>query len=718
MTALLLTLLVAAAPASPAPQPTPAPASPPPAEAQKPAGAPAEMPLPKLFTATLDNGLTIIAFERHDQPIFIARLAIPAGVIHEPAGKSGLAEFTAGALTKGTLTRPADEIIDWLDTHGASFSATSLEDFTVLSAQGLSRDLDDVLSLMADSVLTPAFPKQEVERLRPQMEAAVRERLDDPGALAELHADALLYGPNHPLGRPETLETLAAIDQAAIASFHQTYYRPNGAVLIVAGDFNAQRLLGKAKAAFEPWAHKDVPPRPPVPALAAPRIRVVNRPDSTQAQIRIAHVMPPRGNPDTFSIKIMNAVLGSGFGSRLLSAIRETEGKTYTIQTAVDETATVGEFNLTTSTRNAEVASTLQKSLAILAELKRDGPTEEELARARGLVGGGFVVNNSELRALVGSLLEQAAYGLGDDYVRTFRGKAQAVTVADAKAAAARYLLPPGYVAVLVGDAKAITAQAQAAFPSLDVEVRDASAPITGAPSAPTAMPEAAELKKARELFAAAIQAVGSEEVVRQARAGVVADGAMTVGPPGSEQTLPFTAQWQGNKQRVELRAPGALQVMVLAPGAAFSQAGDQVKDLPAQVAEPQRAGVLLNFPNLLWLPEQPEIELAWIRDDVREDDGVRTPISVVEVRQRSAQGSPKVLGRLHFDAKTHLPYGYLRSLQGRQELLRFLDYRKQGALLFPMKRRVKVDGQQVSEVTLQRVELRPVPDSQFARPR
>ena len=180
----------------------------------------------------------------------------------------------------------------------------------------------------------------------------------------------------------------------------------------------------------------------------------------------------------------MNGVLGGGSGSRLMAALREKEGKTYSVQTSVEESLTAGELDFTTFTRNAEVGATLSKALAILAELKRDGPTAEELARARGLLGGGFVVSNSEPRALVASLLEQEVYGLGPDYVRTFRARVQAVSREDATAAA-RYLLPAGFVAVLVGKAPEILEQVKAAFPGAEVEVREVTEAVADEERAP-----------------------------------------------------------------------------------------------------------------------------------------------------------------------------------------------------------------------------------------
>jgi hypothetical protein len=213
------------------------------------------------------------------------------------------------------------------------------------------------------------------------------------------------------------------------------------------------------------------------------------------------------------------------------------------------------------------------------------------------------------------------------------------------------------------------------------------------------------------------VEAAGGAEAVRQALGGLVAEGSMAAGPNG-EQVVPFTARWVGDKQRVELRAPGASQVMVLTPEAAFAVAGDEVKQLPAQMAAQQRVRVLLNYPNLLRLPDRPDFEVAFVRDDVREDDGAKVPVQVVEIRQKQAEGEPVMVARVQFDARTHLPYGYLLNPSGRQELLRFMDYQKQGPLLFPMKQRVRVNGQQASVVTLERVALRSVPEEQFAPPR
>lgn len=676
------------------------------------AAAPHELPIPRLERTQLSNGLTVIAFEKHAQPIAIAQLAVFAGAQNEPAGKTGLSDVVAGLMGHGTRHQPADAMLDWLDAHGATLAADAGDELTVISASGLASDFDVLLGMLADTAVTPALSAQELQRLMPQLEADARDREDDPGHLADMHLDALLYGSGHPFGRAVTPESLKAIRREDVVAFHHHYYRPNRAVLVITGDFDARAAVDKARIAFGAWEPRPEPPLPAAPDLNAPRVRIVDRPELSQTQIRIAFAAPPRGSPEEIPLEVVNEVLGGGFTSRLMDALRTTGGKTYDVSTSVSATSTTGDLLLSTSTRNKEVGATVKRAVELMIQLRDEGPTAEELERTRGQLGRGALVKLSSLEALLHALLDQEAFQRGENYVRSYRQRIEAVDLMQAQEVSRRILWPGPFAAVFVGNAKEIAEQVRDALPGTKVEVVGEDAPIT-APALPPKPTVPSTGASALALLREATAAAGGDKVVG-AIAGVTADGQLKRLTDGKE-VLAIRDQARNASlwRRTLSHGEQVVEVTTLTPNRAFALRGGGEQALPAAEAEDLRLERTLSYPAVLLLPQRKDLVLIGPDDEVIKD-GTRSglPASVVEVR-RSSDGTP--LARVFFDRKSHLPAGYTRKLpDGRQQLVRWLEFDSVEGLQFPMKERTLVGGQATSEISWIDVTLGPVPDSAF----
>lgn len=293
----------------------------------------AKIMLPTMSEKTLDNGLKIIVVENDEQPVVAMRLLIKSGTAADGRGKAGLANLTAELLRKGTATRDATKISEEIDFVGGRLGAGAGLDATNVTAEVLTKHIDVGLALLADVVLNPTFAESEIERLRKQTIAGLMQQKDDGGAVADVQYAQFLFGEN-PYGQPAsgTVESVSSLTRDDIVAFWKDNYVPGNAVLFVAGDVKSADVLPKIEAQLGGWAKGTAPKLDVVPAQKANGTRVVliNKPDATQANIKMGHLGIDRYNPDIYSVRVMNYILGGGgFRSRLMDDIRDKRGLTY-----------------------------------------------------------------------------------------------------------------------------------------------------------------------------------------------------------------------------------------------------------------------------------------------------------------------------------------------------------------------------------------------------
>ena len=191
--------------------------------------------------------------------------------------------------------------------------------------------------------------------VRDEMLAAIAARFDNPHELANTHFANLMFGEQHPDGWVLTAEDVRKITRARLETFWKTFYRPNRAMLAVAGDVDAAKLRAGIEKQFGGWARAAVPPRPgwTIPPIAGTRILLVDRPDSTQATIVLGHQGIKHADPRWYAATLMNYVLGgSDFSSRLMIEVRAKRGLTYGIGSSFGASLYEGAFRVAASTKS------------------------------------------------------------------------------------------------------------------------------------------------------------------------------------------------------------------------------------------------------------------------------------------------------------------------------------------------------------------------------
>ena len=380
---------------------------------------------------TLENGLRILYVPDAALPSFSLSLLIESGSDRDPDKESGVTEMVTELLDKGTTKRKAPEIAQDLAQMGADFQANTGNDFVHLNIDGLSMKADKIIDNFSEIVLQPSFSDVEIERMRKQMLARISRRVDNAENFVGIAFDDYVYG-SHPYGPPisGTSETLKSIKKKNIIQQYLRFYRPNNAIMSVVGSYTPEQRA-KIETAFGAWQKREIPPMQ-FPKVAQPtgvQIRVVDKPGSVQAQIKMGSIGIKRQDPDFIALRIANTILGGAFSSRLGDRVRIKLGLTYSISSSFDARQDFGPFEISTFTKNTSVAQTISESLGVLGEFRAKGVSEEELSSTKGYLKGIFpaAIETSEKFAL--NLMLLRLYGVPDSYLTSYLSEVDKVSV-------------------------------------------------------------------------------------------------------------------------------------------------------------------------------------------------------------------------------------------------------------------------------------------------
>jgi zinc protease len=451
------------------------------------------VPLFKRFK--LKNGLPVVLAEFHDLPLVDFNLIIKSGGASNTPDLAGLAEMTRRMLDEGSKTRSAPEIADQMALLGAALGGGSNWDSSNASLSVLTKNLDPALAIFADVVVTPRFDAKEFARVQDNTLTAITRRKDSPPTVANLAFARLLYGQKHPYGWPMTgVET--SIKKMTPADLRRTYdatWRPNNAVLIVAGDTTEAVLRPKLEAAFKTWKPRPVAARKlPAPVTAADKTKVflVDKADAPQSSIRVGLVGIARTNPDYFAVTVMNLIFGGGF-YRLDLNLREGKGWTYGARSSFESRKTPGPFSAGGEFVAAHTAESVGEILKELNGMRDADVTDAELARAKAQITKSFPARFATRAQVAAQLAELAVYGLPDSYLTDYVKKISAVTKDDVRRVARKYMNPSHLTIVVVGDEKSLHDPLAKLAPveARDVEGNPVAAAAAPAPAAAPAAP-------------------------------------------------------------------------------------------------------------------------------------------------------------------------------------------------------------------------------------
>ena len=425
--------------------------------------APVPFNIPRAFQTTLSNGLRVVIFEDRRLPLVSYRLAFMTGDVNDPSDSIGLTSAMASMLSEGTENYTSLALAEKIERLGASISASSSDDFTVIAASALALYNSEILHLMSEIIFRPAFPADELDLYKRNTIENLKFQRSQPNFLANEQTARLLYG-EHPYSRVSpTAADVEKLSSEALSRFHNHRFIPNNAVLIAVGDVERDSLLKEIEEHFGDWGQGTAPEAtfPVPPSRDRTTLTIVDRQGSAQSNIVLANLALNRNDPDYFAVLVMNQVLGAGASSRVFMNLREEKGYTYGAYTRVDAKKLAGDFEATAEVRTAVTGDSLKEFFYELNRIRDEKVSDDELADAKNFLTGVFPIRAETQEGLTNLIVSQELYNLPTDYLQTYRNDVNAVTVDEVLRVANKYIIPDKMAIIIVGDAEEILPQAR-----------------------------------------------------------------------------------------------------------------------------------------------------------------------------------------------------------------------------------------------------------------
>src|ERR1700730_9683134 len=412
-------------------------------------GAPKPFNVPAHETYALPNGMRVTLVPYGNIPKVAVSLVIRAGNLNEPQDVLGVADISGELLKEGTKTLSAQELAEAAAQMGCSLSVAAGADETAIDVDVLSEYGGRAVSLVSDVVIHPLLPDSELARLKANLLRQVLVARSRPSQIALARFRKLLYG-DHPYG--EILPTEASLKKITIEDarkFYATNYGAERAHLYVAGKFDVAEVKKAIAAGFSDWSKGTAPvlnvPHPKPQRL----LDVTDRPGAPQSTIYVGLPVIDPTNPDNIPLTVTNALLGGSFSSRITSNIREQKGYTYSPSSQLSRRYHDAYWAEIADVTTAATGPSLKEIFGEIDRLQKEPPGAAELK----------VIQNSTRQALIGQLRNVDLQGLGEDYLKNYVQRVNAVTPDDVQRMTAKYIKPEQMTIVVVGDKSKITEQ-------------------------------------------------------------------------------------------------------------------------------------------------------------------------------------------------------------------------------------------------------------------
>ena len=436
------------------------------AEADPSVGQVGALAFPKVERTNLTNGIALIYAQRAAVPVTRALISFDAGAVASPPDKLGVQQLTLAMLDEGTTTRDSIVLAEARERLGLALGSSSSADRTNVSFSAPSANLTGALEVVADVVRHPAFAPDEVARLRATQLAGIQQELSNPQGLSGRVLPKLIYG-NSPYARTAGQggdpAAVARLTRDDLIAFHQAWLRPEKAKIFVVSDRPLAEVVAQFDRAFGDWkgtgaaGAKDFSV---APEQVAPRIVLIDRPDSPQSLITAGQLLPVKGGSDTLTLQTANEVLGGDFLSRINLDLREGRHWSYGAFGGVGENEHVVNYSIYAPVQADKTGESLASLRVDLKEfLGTKGITPAEFERTINGSTRELAGNFETGDAVLGAMLRNDQFHRPDDYYATLAQKYRAMSAGQLDAAARAAIDPDRFVWVVVGDAKTVKPQ-------------------------------------------------------------------------------------------------------------------------------------------------------------------------------------------------------------------------------------------------------------------
>jgi len=432
-----------------------------------PVGAMPDLVFPDIERAELENGLKVVLATRNAVPVVNISLQFDAGYAADSFGTLGAASFAMAMLDEGTATRDALQIAAEAESLGAFISTDSDLDTSMAYLSALKSQLQPSLDLFSEIVKEPAFPDEELVRLRKRWIAGIGQEKNEPVQLALRTLPLLMYGDDHAYGIPftgsGTEASINALTRDELVSWHQTWIRPSNGTLFVVGDTTMEEILPLLNQYFGAWKEN----RMAVPekniaevAMREGAVYLIDKPGAPQSLILAGHVAPATGVDNNIDILTMNDVIGGSFTARVNMNLREDKGWAYGAYTFMQDARGQRPWLAYAPVQTDKTADSIKELKREMDEFLNSSPArQDELDKSVRNNVNSLPGQFETAGAVLDALLSNDRFGRPDDYVSSLKSRYEAVDLAAVRAAAANVIHPDNLIWLIVGDLEQIEQQ-------------------------------------------------------------------------------------------------------------------------------------------------------------------------------------------------------------------------------------------------------------------
>jgi predicted Zn-dependent peptidase len=355
---------------------------------------------PEPIIETLPNGLTVILEPMPHFESVSVELHVPGGLIHDDSNTLGVSLLFSELIERGVDGYSSRELSDAFDKLGARHGTSTGSDRFVYRATALKDVLQETLSLLSLKVLAPTFPEQEIAPIKELLVMDARSVDDNPARRTNMElSKRFMPAPYNRLSVVD-LETVDSISRQSALNIQNTFIKPKGSILSIAGNFEPKSILSVITSLFGDWKG-EAPSLPSFTGIQPPTKTHLQR-ETSQVQICLAYPSAKFGDPLYYASKVANEVLSGGMFGRLFIEVREKRGLCYSVYSRHQGGRFAGSVSAYSGTTPERAKETLTVMMDTIKGL-RGTVTDEELIRAKANLQSNLVIGEESAASRAGS---------------------------------------------------------------------------------------------------------------------------------------------------------------------------------------------------------------------------------------------------------------------------------------------------------------------------
>ncbi|WP_375259351.1 M16 family metallopeptidase [Citreimonas sp.] len=401
---------------------------------------------------TSPGGIEAWLVEEPSIPFVALEIRFRGGASLDAEGKRGATNLMTGLLEEGAGDRDARAFTTATENLAARFGYDVGDDAVSVSAQFLTETRDESVALLRDTLVSPRFDQDAIDRVKAQILSSIRSDATDPNAIAARTFDQRAFG-DYPYATDYqgTIDSVTGLTRDDVVQAFDRAIARDRIHVAAAGDISAEELGTLLDELLDDLSAEGAPLPAEADVATAEGVTVVPF-DTPQSVAIFGHEGIDRDDPDFFAAYVLNTILGAGgYDSRLMEEVREKRGLTYGVYSFLVPKDHAALYMGQVASGNESIAEAIDVVRAEWARMATEGVTEDELARAKTYLTGAYPLRFEGNGPIADILVGMQLDGLDPEYVETRNAMVEALTVEDVNRVAARLLKPEALRFVVVG---------------------------------------------------------------------------------------------------------------------------------------------------------------------------------------------------------------------------------------------------------------------------